>query len=139
MRIYNLFPRLCGNIKHWFEHIKRAKDLGFDCVYINPIQKTGQSRSLYSISDYFNLNKDFIDLEDDVKELNKKANEIGIKLIIDLVINHCAYDSSLTNNHSWFCWENNRIANPFCEEDGHRIYWRDLAKYILWPSSSQNG
>ena len=61
MIIYNLFPPLAGTFGNWESHIERAADMGFDWIFVNPIQKPGQSRSLYSIADYFRINPRFLD------------------------------------------------------------------------------
>lgn len=53
MILYNLFPLLAGPFGRWNEHFTRAAAMGFNWVYVNPIQKLGASRSLYSIADYF--------------------------------------------------------------------------------------
>ena len=56
MIIYNLFPPLAGKFTEWEPHLERAADLGFDAVFLNPIQLPGKSGSLYSIKEYFQLN-----------------------------------------------------------------------------------
>ena len=50
MLIYNLFPLLAGPCGRWEPHLKRAADMGFDWVFVNPVQKPGSSGSLYSIA-----------------------------------------------------------------------------------------
>src|SRR6185503_16939940 len=102
MILYNLFPPLAGPFSKWPEHLKRAAEMGFDWVFINPIQKLGASRSLYSIADYFQVNPQFLDTgsgtsgEEQVRQMINQARAAGLKVMIDLVINHCAYDSPLT-------------------------------------------
>jgi len=77
---------------------------GFDWVYINPIQKTGASRSLYSIADYFQLNEALLDTsgtatpDEQCRAMTLSGRAAGLKLMTDLVINHCAYDAPLTGN-----------------------------------------
>jgi len=56
MLIYNLFPLLAGPCGNWEPHFERAADMGFDWLFVNPVQKPGSSGSLYSIADYFQLN-----------------------------------------------------------------------------------
>ena len=56
MILYNLFPLLAGTFNRWDEHFSRAAAMGFNWVYVNPIQKPGASGSLYSITDYFQFN-----------------------------------------------------------------------------------
>ncbi len=60
MRIYNLFPLLAGPFQDWKPHLERAAAMGFDWVFVNPIQELGRSGSLYSISDYFGINQAFL-------------------------------------------------------------------------------
>lgn len=136
MRIYNLFPRLVGPFSAWRPHLERAAALGFDWVFINPIQRTGRSGSLYSIADYFAIDPAFVDPgasgtpEDQVRALAAEAERLGLRLMIDLVINHCAVDSPLVTEHpEWLLREGDAIAHPFCvEPDGHRTVWEDLAQ-----------
>ena len=40
----------------WEPHLERAAGMGFDWVFVNPIQKLGRSGSLYSIADYLAIN-----------------------------------------------------------------------------------
>ena len=61
MILYNLFPLLAGPFSRWGEHFSRAAGMGFDWVFVNPIQQLGASRSLYSIADYFRVNPAFLD------------------------------------------------------------------------------
>ena len=58
--IYNLFPRLVGPMDQWIPHAERAKAMGFDWIYINPVQYPGFSGSLYAVKDLFKLNPLFI-------------------------------------------------------------------------------
>lgn len=137
MKIYNLFPLLAGPLPQWTPHLERAAAMGFDWVFVNPIQPPGQSGSLYSIRDYFGVNPALLTPgsrkrpETQLKEMVKVAEKLGLRLMIDLVINHCAVDSPLTTQHpDWFKREGGRIAHPFClEEDGTKVVWEDLAQF----------
>jgi starch synthase (maltosyl-transferring) len=137
MVLYNLFPLLAGPLPAWQQHLERATRLGFDWAFINPIQQPGASRSLYSIADYFRFNplllkeRNGASPEDQVKEMTSQAHALGLKLMIDLVINHCAIDSQLTREHpEWFLREpDGRIANSFCQHNGEKIVWKDLAQF----------
>ncbi len=137
MKIYNLFPLLAGPVGDWRPHLERAAAMGFDWVFVNPIQTPGRSGSLYSISDYLQINPALLkrgsrkSAEDQVRAMAKVAEGLGLKLMIDLVINHCALDSALVKTHpNWFVRDGNGVANPFCvEADGHKVVWRDLAQF----------
>jgi starch synthase (maltosyl-transferring) len=137
MILYNLFPLLAGPLGRWSEHFSRAASMGFDWAYINPIQKLGASRSLYSIANYFELNPALLDAassatpEEQCRAMVKQARDAGLKLMIDLVINHCAYDSPLTREHAnWFQREpDGRIAFASCQHGAERVVWSDLAQF----------
>ncbi|MBK1716919.1 alpha-amylase family glycosyl hydrolase [Thiocystis violacea] len=147
MKIYNLFPRLAGQLDAWGPHLERAARMGFDWLFVNPIQKTGRSGSLYSIADYFAINADFLNPDsplsgdDQVRAMIAEANRLGLSAMIDLVINHCAVDSRLVKEHpEWFVREGGKIANPFClEADGRKVVWYDLAQFDHVHSSDRKG
>ena len=137
MKIYNLFPLLAGPFDTWAPHLERASAMGFDWVFVNPIQRLGRSGSLYSIADYFSINAALLNpastltADDQVRAMAETAADLGQSLMIDLVINHCAEDSELVRTHPhWFVQEHGRVANPFCiEENGTKVVWRDLAQF----------
>jgi starch synthase (maltosyl-transferring) len=135
--LYNLFPLLAGPFSSWSEHLARAAAMGFDWVFVNPIQQVGMSGSLYSIRDYFQINPIFLDPasaaapDEQVREMTDRTHAAGLKIMVDLVINHCAVDAPLTREHpEWFLRERDgQIAHPFCTCDGNRVVWGDLARF----------
>ena len=137
MIIYNLFPLLAGKFPEWERHLSRAAEMGFTWVFVNPIQLPGSSGSIYSIKDYFSFNPLLIDQasgkspEEQVKEAVKTAKKLGLRMMVDLVINHCAADSDLIkSNPGWFVRDaNGRVAHPFADENGKKVVWKDLAKF----------
>lgn len=147
MILYNLFPLLAGPFNRWNEHFIRAAAMGFDWVYINPIQKTGASRSLYSIADYFHLNDVLLDPtsstspDEQCRTMVLSGRAAGLKLMTDLVINHCAYDSQLTREHAnWFQREpDGRIAHASCQHGTERVVWADLAQFDHANTSDREG
>lgn len=147
MIIYNLFPLLAGRCSDWGRHIIRASEMGFNWIFVNPIQQPGLSGSLYSVKDYFDFNPLFIHNKRDVtpieqvKETMRIARRLGLKIMIDLVINHCAIDSPLIKkNPEWFQWEaKGSVAHPFCDENGKKVIWGDLAKFDHGHTRVQEG
>lgn len=136
--IYNLFPRLSGFFHLWREHIIRAKKMGFNAIYINPIQYPGFSGSCYSIKDYYRIDDlRYVDksrkknAEEQFREIIDFIHENDMKLIMDLVINHTAIDSSLIHEHkNWYKLKSDgKIENPKAME-GDRVVavWGDLAE-----------
>jgi len=139
MILYNLFPLLAGRFGDWEPHLVRAADMGFDWIFVNPIQKTGESGSLYSVADYFQLNPLLVDQaaalapDEQLEAAIKTAESLGLKMMIDLVINHCAVDSPIAQQHpNWFVYEpDGSIAHPFCVEvnSGNKVVWYDLIRF----------
>ena len=137
MILYNLFPLLVGPVPRWGEHFTRASAMGFDWVFVNPIQQLGASHSLYSIADYFRFNPALLDPQsaappaDQVRQMVAQARTSGLKMMIDLVINHSAIDSTLTSEHpDWFVRkQGGRVANAFCMDNGEKVVWKDLAQF----------
>ena len=105
MMIYNIFPLLAGPFTKWEKHFSRAKEMGFNWIFVNPIQEPGRSGSIYAIRDYFKINPELCDPshdkspEEQVKSMIATAEKQGLLVMIDLVINHCSIDSPLL----WVC------------------------------------
>ena len=136
MHIYNLFPLLAGKFSALGSHMQRAADMGFNWIFINPIQELGPSGSLYSISDYFSINPAFLDgkkqaAEEQVKGMVEEARGLGLRMMTDLVANHCSTGSELLKAHpEWFQWEaSGEVAHPFAFEDSRKVVWKDLARF----------
>src|SRR4030042_5859901 len=106
--IYNLFPPLGGPIPLWEKHLERIAALGFTWIYLTPIHTPGLSGSLYAVKDYFGINPLFHpeagkDPEAALARFVKAAAGRGLKVMLDLVINHTAIDSPLVTQHpEWY-------------------------------------
>jgi starch synthase (maltosyl-transferring) len=147
MIIYNLFPLLAGKFTAWEKHLMRASEMGFNWIFVNPIQRPGKSGSIYGIADYYDYNSILIDQEsslkpqEQVKGVIKAAERLGLKVMVDLVINHCSVDSDLLKSHpEWFLWEaKDRVAHPFADENGKKVIWTDLAQFDLKHTKDKEG
>lgn len=147
MIIYNLFPLLAGKFAGWEKHLLRASEMGFNWIFVNPVQRTGRSGSLYSIADYFDFNPLLVDEEIEKKpheqlmDAIRTAEKLGLKVMVDLVINHCSADSDLTELHpEWFLRESDgSIAHPFAYEDGKKVVWNDLARFDHRDTKDKEG
>jgi starch synthase (maltosyl-transferring) len=146
MIIYNLFPLLAGPFPGWNQHFARAAAMGFDWIFVNPVQPPGESGSLYSIRDYFGINSALVDPkggpgEKQLRAACASAEKLGLGMMTDLVINHCAVDSPLVKEHpDWFVMKRGKPANPFClEPDGSKVIWRDLAQFDHRKSPDKDG
>lgn len=147
MLIYNLFPLLAGPFPKWRPHLERAASMGFNWVFVNPIQYPGFSGSIYAVKDFFQFNPLLIDASShkrpktQAKEMITTAKDLGLNMIIDLVINHCAVDSPVLKQHrEWFMWDDKgRIVHPSCNDNGETVVWGDLAKFNHEPTSDPEG
>ncbi len=137
-RIYNLFPTLVGTTYDWEGRLPEIAEMGFNWVFVNPVHLPGESGSLYSIKDYYRLNPAFLpagerDQISALKRFFKAAEANGLRVMLDLVINHTAHDSVLVNEHpDWFARnEQGHIRAPFAVDPtnpGHVTVWYDLAE-----------
>ena len=147
--IYNLFPRLLGHMGRWGTHAGRAKEMGFNWIFINPIQYPGFSGSLYAIKDLYRLNPLFIppNATDPLAELGKTIDALhdqGLQIMMDLVINHTSKDSELIKDHpSWFRRDKNgAVVSPSAIDpaDSRTLtVWGDLAEVDNANSSDRQG
>lgn len=144
--IYNLFPLLAGPFTRWTGHVTRAADLGFTWLFVNPVQRAGRSGSLYSIADYFAFNPLFVEEKSplepaqQLREVIAAARAAGLRVIADLVANHCAADSELVSSHpEWFMWEDGHVKHPFAMDDGRKVVWTDLARFDHEHSRDREG
>jgi alpha-glucosidase len=79
--------------------------LGIDAIWLSPINQSPMVDNGYDVSDYQDIGSDFGTLED-FDELLREAHHRGIKVILDLVINHTS------NQHSWFIESKSNTNNP---------------------------
>ncbi len=148
--IYNLFPRLAGPLDRWAAFAEKAADMGFNCLYVNPIHYPGFSGSLYAIKDYRRLCPDLLpegfggDELALLREVLGKIRAAGLKPIIDLVINHTAIDSPLTKSHpQWYRHDKSgKIVHPSAIDpaDARKVtVWGDLAEIDNEHSKDKKG
>ena len=143
LRIYNLFPTLAGPIAGWTAQLPRIAVMGFNAVYINPFHYPGFSGSLYAVKDYYRLNPRFRGKargKDDalLRGFTDKARGHGLRVIMDLVVNHTAKDSELTASRpQWFARNGDgEIQSPFAVDPDNperRTVWGDLAELDYRP------
>ena len=148
--IYNLFPRLAGTLDNWRRHAERARDMGFNWIFLNPISEPGCSGSLYSVRDHTHLCRDLLpanwpsaDMES-IQDTLMAFQDIGLKPIMDLVINHTAIDCPLVKTHpQWYKHTpDGRVTHPQAIDpaDARKVtVWRDLAEIDNQDSPDREG
>ena len=139
-RIYNLFPLLAGSTENWESHLPRIASMGFNWVFINPFHYPGFSGSLYAVKDYYRLHPLFQGgSQEEASTLLGRfisaAHGHGLRVMMDLVINHTSKDSLLAEAHpEWFAHEpDGSLRSPFAVDPddvdnvAKRTVWGDLA------------
>ncbi|TLD05685.1 glycoside hydrolase family protein [Venturia nashicola] len=84
-----------GDLNGITSKLPYLKDLGVDVVWLSPIYASPMIDMGYDISDYRAINADFGTMED-WERLVEKAHQIGLKVVMDLVVNHTS------DQHAWF-------------------------------------
>ena len=112
--IYQIYPKSfndsngdgIGDIKGITQKLDYLKHLGITMIWICPIYKSPMDDNGYDISDYYGLNPEFGTMED-LEELIAEGKKRGIKVILDLVINHTS------DEHPWFVDAINNPDSPY--------------------------
>jgi cyclomaltodextrinase / maltogenic alpha-amylase / neopullulanase len=127
--VYEIFPRdfsAPGNLNGVTAQLDRLKDLGVTILWIMPIHPIGEKcrkgdfGSPYSIQDYYAVDPNYGTL-DDFKNLVAEAHRRGLKVIMDLVANHTAWDSVMMTNKDFY--KQDAKGNIISPEPG----WADVA------------
>lgn len=112
--IYQIYPRsFCdsngdgiGDIQGIISKLDYLKDLGIDAVWLSPVYKSPNEDNGYDISDYRDINPEFGTMAD-FDEMLKGLHERGIRLVMDLVVNHTS------SQHEWFQESRKSKDNPY--------------------------
>ena len=112
--VYQIYPRSfkdsdgdgVGDLKGIISKLDYLKSLGIDAVWLNPIYASPNDDNGYDISDYRNILAEFGTM-DDFNALLKGMHERGIKLVMDLVVNHSS------DEHEWFKKARSSRTSPY--------------------------
>jgi oligo-1,6-glucosidase len=123
--VYQLYPRSfkdangdgIGDLKGIIEKLDYIQSLGIDVVWLNPVYESPNDDMGYDISDYRSIMKEFGSMED-FEMLLKGLHDRGIKLIMDLVVNHTS------DEHRWFKESRKSKDNPY----RNYYHWWDAEK-----------
>lgn len=105
-----------GDLKGITSRLDYLKSLNVDCIWLTPVYDSPMKDNGYDVADFYKINPLYGTM-DDMDELLKKANEKGIKVIMDLVFNHMSEESpwfkesksSRDNAKSdWFIWRDSK-------------------------------
>ncbi len=114
--VYQIYPRSfkdnngdgIGDLKGIISKLDYIKSLGVDVVWLNPIYSSPNDDNGYDVSDYRNIMSDFGTMED-FNIMLKGLHDRGIKLVMDLVVNHSS------DEHKWFKQSRSSRTSPYRE------------------------
>ncbi len=125
--VYQIYPRsFCdsngdgiGDLQGIISKLDYLKNLGIDVIWLSPVYQSPMDDNGYDISDYQAIAPEFGTM-DDMRELLDQANQRGIRIVMDLVVNHTS------DEHPWFV---EAKQNPDSE-------YRD---FYIWRDAGPNG
>lgn len=125
--VYQIYPRsFCdsngdgiGDLNGITGKLPYLKELGIDVIWLSPVYQSPNDDNGYDISDYRAIMREFGTMEDYDRML-ARAHELGIKIMMDLVVNHTS------DEHAWFVESRTSEDNPY----------RD---YYIWREGKDGG
>jgi len=125
--VYQIYPRSyadsngdgIGDLQGIITKLDYLKELGVDIIWLSPVYKSPNDDNGYDISDYQDIMDEFGTMAD-WEELITAMHERGLKLVMDLVVNHSS------DEHRWFVESRKSKDNPY----------RD---YYIWRPACENG
>lgn len=125
--VYQIYPRSfmdsngdgIGDINGIRSRLSYLKLLGIDVIWLSPVYQSPNDDNGYDISDYRDIMTEFGTLAD-FEALLAEAHEMGIKIVMDLVVNHSS------DEHAWFIESRKNTDNPY----------RD---YYIWKKGKDGG
>lgn len=119
--VYQIYPQSfmdsngdgIGDFNGIIQKLDYLQNLGVDVLWICPMYASPLVDNGYDISDYYKVNPIF-GTNEDMEHLIEEAQKRKIKIILDLVVNHCS------DQHEWF---QKAMKDPNCEEASY-FYFR---------------
>jgi len=118
-----------GNLKGIEEKLGYLKDLGISVIYLNPVFEA-YSNHRYDTGDYSRIDP-ILGSEDDFEELCKKAESMGIRIILDGVFSHTGSDSVYFNKYGNY-GENTGAARQWESPYSKWYQWNEDGTYNSW-------
>lgn len=112
--VYQIYPKSfkdttgdgIGDLRGIIEKLDYLKKLGVDVIWLTPIYKSPQRDNGYDISDYYAIDERYGTM-DDFDRLVAEAHARGIRIIMDIVVNHTSTE------HEWFKQARSSKDNPY--------------------------
>ncbi len=162
IRMYTLIPTASQHIGHWRMQLDRIKQLGCNAVHLLPLTFMDCSESPYSAHDLFSLDPSYLipgdprDGLDQWEEFVEYAKSLGMRLCIDLVLNHVGVTSLMAQQKpewilpdpaqsdglkragcftgaGWLTWEDLVLLNYANPDDNQRdSLWAYMSEYAMF-------
>ena len=129
------FARHGGDLKGIENHLDYIADLGVTSIWLNPIQENDMKEGSYhgyAITDYYQVDRRFGSNEE-FRKLTQEANAKGLKVVMDMIFNHCGSDNYLFKDmpsKDWFNFEGNYVQTSFKTATQMDPYASDYEKKI---------
>lgn len=153
--VYQIYPRSfadsngdgIGDLKGIISRLPHLETLGVDVIWLSPIYSSPQDDNGYDISDYQNIDPTFGTLED-FDELINQIHKRGMKLVMDLVVNHTSDEhpwfiesaSSLVNSkRDWYWWRQPRQGFNGGEPGAEPNNWGSFFSGPAWKFDETTG
>ena len=125
--VYQIYPRSfqdsngdgIGDLPGITSRLEYIRELGADAVWLSPVYKSPNDDNGYDISDYQDIMTEFGTMAD-FDAMLEKAHSLGLKIVMDLVVNHSS------DEHRWFVESRSSRDNPY----------RD---YYIWREGKEDG
>ncbi|EIA4804486.1 alpha,alpha-phosphotrehalase [Staphylococcus pseudintermedius] len=143
--VYQIYPKSFndttgngeGDLKGIIEKLDYLQFLGVDYLWLTPIYDSPMNDNGYDIRDYYQVNEQFGDKED-LRTLIDEAHARGLKVMLDIVINHTSTE------HEWFQQAQQSVDNPYRDyyffrrsEDGPPTNWLSKFGGNAWQYDEQ--
>lgn len=112
------YGRHGGDLQGISEHLDYIADLGVTAIWLNPTQENDMPEGSYhgyAITDYYQLDRRF-GSNDDFKQLVEKSHEKGLKVVMDMIFNHCGSENYLFKDKpskDWFNFKSQYVQTSF--------------------------
>ncbi len=125
--VYQIYPRSfkdsngdgIGDLRGIIEKLEYLQTLGIGAIWLSPVYKSPNDDNGYDISDYEDIMDEFGTMAD-MEELIAEADKRGIKIVMDLVVNHTS------DEHQWFIESRKGKDNPYHD-------------YYVWANPAEDG
>ncbi|PLR97528.1 alpha,alpha-phosphotrehalase [Bacillus sp. T33-2] len=125
--VYQIYPKSfydttgngVGDLPGIISKLDYLKELGVDVIWLTPVYESPQRDNGYDISNYFKIHEEYGTMED-FDQLLEQAHERGIKIIMDIVVNHSSTE------HEWF-------------KEARKSRDSRYRDYYIWKEPKQDG